>query len=115
MYSELLKTYEQEGFTINIYAEEETIRLGEQFEFNGEELKEIYKKLNNYQMVYFMAKWTASKAGIELGTSYLGCCLYDNYEGFLNDCLAGVFDDCVETAINEAKKALPKLIGELSK
>jgi hypothetical protein len=61
--------------------------------------------------LYFIAKVTASKHGIELGTDYLGGCCYDRISEFLND---PYFSDMVDNVITEAKETIKKLTEEVT-
>lgn len=70
-----------------------------------EQIAEMQKDLNSYNSVLFVAKVSAHKAGIELGTDYLGGCHYGRYEDFYRE-ESGYFADMVQNAINEAKKTI---------
>lgn len=97
----------QDGF--NIYFENlpEDISL---LELLPEESEDELKRISD-TMEIFTAKVSAEKAGIELGTDYLGGCIYNDIDDFYKD---DYFNDMVNNAINEAKKQLPNLIKELT-
>lgn len=102
----LIKTVD--GFDIYFEALEEHMSLREILpEETEEQLEEIYNS-----NVIFCAEVTAKKAGIELATDYLGCCIYEKEEDFYNT-KGCYFDDMVISVIAEAKKELPNIIKEL--
>jgi len=104
----LIKTVE--GFDIYFEALEEHISLFDLFE--EEEVEELSEDIDNGSLVYFCAKVTAEKAGLELSDDYLGGCIYKSEEEFYQ--MEGdYFDDMVNIVVEEAKKELPKIIKEL--
>lgn len=96
-----------EGFNLTFYALVEDIPLEDAFDDSVDDIKELYNKLERYDAVYFCAKVSAYKAGIELGSSYLGACYYDDYEQFIND--GDYIKDMTDEAIGEAKRTLKEL------
>jgi hypothetical protein len=104
----LVHTEEKDGFTIDFYACEEDLNPAGQFASGDDAADaEIISKINNGDLVWFLAKVTASKNGIVLGTDYLGGCCYESYEQFVeqNDYYA----DMVSQAIIEARNAIKAL------
>ena len=77
----LIHTETVAGFDIAFYALSEDISPKETFE----DWQEVVEKVNSSEWVYFCAKVTASKNGIELADDYLGCCCYASYEQFVLD------------------------------
>lgn len=112
MYSELLETLEQDGFTIKIYAETEHMHPDECFDWEDDNHRtEVLKEMDSAGLIgWFSAKVTAEKAGVVLGKAYLGGCSYASLDQFLED---GYCTDMIDQAIDEAKKELPKLITKL--
>jgi len=105
MYQELIHTEEREGFTIKFYACEEDQSLADSFE--AEDVAELEEKVNNGTLMWFCAKVTAEKAGVVLGTDYLGACCYETAMQFVehNDYYA----DMVDTVIAEARSTIAEL------
>lgn len=104
-HQELLHTEIQDGFEINLYALPEYDSPDWDFE-NEEEKAQLLKRIDRGQVLWFCAKVTASKAGVELGSDYLGGCCYDSIEQFTSD---GYYADMKATAINEAKAKIQEL------
>jgi hypothetical protein len=96
---------------INIFFEpiEEYISLKEMFPDDTEEqLNEIYN--NN---VIFCAKISGEIAGIELGSDYLGGCVYESYEDFYTKYKKDYYSDMVRNVIEEVEKNVPNIVNEL--
>lgn len=72
-------------------------------EESAKDIKKLYAKIESFELVYFTAKVTAEIEGLELGSDYLGCCLYENEQDFLKDTY---FDDMVKNAILDAQSKL---------
>lgn len=103
---ETVHTEENDGFTITLSITPETAAPDWYFESEEEE-QHLLDQINDGDLMYFVAKVTASKNGIELGNDYLGGCCYESVEDFI---VGGYFSDMVDTAIDEAKKAIHSLI-----
>lgn len=96
-----------DGFDLLVNFLIEYTPYGDTCDETPEDLKAIYEKIDNYDYVYFCAQVVASKNGIELGSDYLGCCLYNSYEDFItdNDCIS----DMKNIAVEQAKIAIAGL------
>ena len=82
--SNALHTEEFEGFTINFYAEPEYDNPADHFAIGDDDLdREVCEKIARGDYEWFCAKVTASKAGIELASDYLGACCYDSALDFV--------------------------------
>lgn len=100
------ETYE--GFDICVYALSEDLPLEDIMDYDTiDEIRDLYRKISQGAIVYFCAKVTASKCGIELSSDYLGACLYDSYEAFID--IDGYFGDMRHNVVVEAKKAIKEL------
>ena len=89
IYFEMLLVYTP----LNEYLPEETKK----------DIKKLYSKIERCDLFYFTAKVTAEIEGLELGSDYLGCCIYENENDFIQDTY---FDDMVENAILDAQSKL---------
>lgn len=99
---ELINTEERDGFEIRFYAAPEHMHPNDCFDDDGETARDIDAGL----YVWFAAKVTASKAGIELGADHLGACCYSSASDFLEELY---YEDMAATAINEAREKLAEL------
>jgi len=112
MYQELIHEEEAAGFAIRFYACEEYSHPKDSFDDTCHDVSDICDKIDRGVYVWFCAKVTASKNGIELASDYLGACLYDSCQQFVehNDYYA----DMKATVIKEAKQAIAKLAEEVT-
>ena len=103
---ETIKTEETQGFHIVCSVAYEDSHPRDYFDDTEYQIEDICQKIDSGALVWFVARVEAFKNGILLGTDYLGACLYDNYQDFLND---GYYEDMVSQAITEANANLKKL------
>ena len=102
----------KEGFHIHFEAEPEHESLKGLFpDDTPEQIAELSAKIDRGEYVYFCAKVSAHKYGLELGTAYLGGCIYDSYEQFY-EAKSDYFEDLVAEAITEAKDTIRRLCNE---
>ena len=93
-----LATYEREGYTIIVDKTWEDLDPRGQFEES--DLAEILEKINNYTYDWFMLRVRVLAEGVELGSAYLGGCLYEDSREVLTD---GTAEDMIYEAMAEAK------------
>jgi hypothetical protein len=93
-----LATYERDGYTIIVDKTWEDLDPRGQFEES--DLAEILEKINNYTYDWFMLRVRVLAEGVELGSAYLGGCLYEDSREVLAD---GTAEDMIYEAMAEAK------------
>jgi hypothetical protein len=93
-----LATYEREGYEIIVDKTYEDIDPRGQFEES--DIAEIMQKINDYTYDWFMLRVRVMAEGVELGSAYLGGCLYEDARGCLTD---GTAEDMIFEAMAEAK------------
>lgn len=93
----------RDGFTIKLYLEEEYEQPDWDFE-SEEDRADVLRRIESGDLLWFCAKVSASKSGIELGTDYLGGCCYESVEQFI--ALDGYYPDMVNQALAEARANL---------
>ena len=102
---ETIHTEYREGFTITLSFAPETDNPRDHFDGGCEQDDdEIFRKIENGIYLWFVARVEASKAGVVLGTDYLGGCCYSGAKEFMAQ--DGYFPDMVQSAISEAKKTI---------
>ena len=107
---ELINTEKRDGFVIRFYATPEDVHPNDSFDDEGQTARDIDAGLYEW----FTAKVTASMAGIDLGTDYLGCCCYPNVTDFMGELY---YEDMVAAAIHQAREhlaALTEMQGRLA-
>ena len=105
MYWETIKTETVDGFDITFSVAPEDMAPDWDFE-TDEERDELFRKIDNGTLLWFVAKVTASKNGIELASDYLGGCCYESTDEFIAD---AYYFDMVQNVITEARDAIVKL------
>lgn len=103
----------RDGFDINYYWEYEDTNIRDILEDTEEEYLKIERKINAGQLFHVYIKVAASRAGIELGSEYLHCCLDSvTPELMVEEGLYGNLDELVDMAICEARKTIDALVVE---
>ena len=106
-YDELAR-YERNGFDVIVDKTWEDIDPRGQFE--EDDLDEIVEKINNDTYEWFMLRVRVMFDGHEMGSHYLGGCLYEDAREVLTD---GTAEDCIDEAMAEAKEEVNRLAGAL--
>ena len=105
---ELIDTQERDGFTLQLHFAPEDDAPEDHFATGCEEEDAaLCVEIRAGLWLWFVARVTASKAGVTLGTSYLGGCCYANAAEFIG-CS---FDDMASDAIDEARATIAKLVA----
>lgn len=100
-------TEKADGLEINFYTAPEVLHPRDLFDDSVDDIDEICQKINDGLYMWFVAKVTASKAGVELASEYLGGCLYESYEQFVTD--NDYYADMRDSVIKEAKQKIQML------
>ena len=103
---ELIDTRERDGFEVALHFAPEDDAPEGHFA-TGDDAADAYlcESIRCGDLLWFVARVTASRAGVALGTSYLGCCCYDSSAQFIDNS----YDDMADDAIAEARAMLAKL------
>lgn len=104
-----LATYERDGFEVIVDKTWEDIDPRGQFE--EDDLEDIIKKINDCTYDWFMLRVRVLFDGHELGSHYLGGCLYEEPKECLTD---GTAEDCIYAALQEAKQEVQRLKEKLN-
>lgn len=111
-YYDTIAEFERDGFDIVVDKTYEDMHPRDHFE--DDNMDEIIRKIDNGTYDWFMLRVRVLVEGLELGSSYLGGCLYEDPREVLTD---GVAEDFIAEAMKEAKTkvyALSKKFAELS-
>ena len=101
-YWETVHQEEREGYNINLEITHEIESPDWDFE-TEQERKDLIEKINNGNILWFVAKVTAMKHGILLADDYLGGCCYDSIKDFIND---AYYQDMVDNVLKAAKQKI---------
>ena len=111
-YYETIAEFERDGFDIIVDKTYEDMHPYDCFESN--DIDEISRKIDNGTYDWFMLRVRVMVEGLELGSAYLGGCLYADAKEVLTD---GTAEDFIAEAMVEAKTkvyALSRKFTELS-
>lgn len=101
-------TEEREGFTIKLaMADEEDSPRGHFDSGDAEADQDTFDKIASGVYLWFIARVTVEKAGIVLGTAYLGGCCYASVEDFMTP--DGYMPNMISEAMTEARATLDTL------
>lgn len=103
-----LACLERNGFDIIVDKTWEEMDPRGQFEES--DIEEIVKKINNDTYEWFMLRVRVLFEGHEMGSNYLGGCLYEDARTVLTD---GTAEDCIQEALREAKQEVNRLSTRL--
>jgi hypothetical protein len=110
-YDELAR-FERDGFEIVVDKTWEDLSPRDCFDDSVTDIDEICRKIDSYDLDWFMLRVRALVDGHELGSSYVGGFLYEDARDVLKD---GVAEDMIYEAIAEARKEAQRLVGSLAK
>ena len=107
-----LATYDREGFKVIVDKTWEDISPFDCFDDSVTDIAEIARKIDSYDLEWFMLRVRVLFNGHELGSHYLGGCLYEDARDVLKD---GTAEDCISEAMHEARAEARKLLGSLQR
>ena len=102
-----ISSTEKDGFELKLYFLEECIPLLDTFDYDDKaQEQELIDNVESGEWLYFCAKVTACKEGVELASDYLGACVYEGETDFK---ASGYYEDMCNIAISEAKEVIKNL------
>ncbi len=107
-YEELAK-YHRDGFDIVVDKTWEDIDPRGQFDLP--DVEEILMKIDEGTYDWFMLRVRVFFDAHEMGSHYLGGCLYEDAKQVLTD---GTAEDCISQAMDEAKQEIVRLREKLA-
>jgi hypothetical protein len=102
-YYDELATYERDGFTIIVDKTGEDLSLRDCFDDSCFDINEMNEQVNCGDLDWFMLRVRVLVEGLEMGSHYLGGCLYKDAREVLTD---GTAEDCIYGAMEEAKREI---------
>ena len=102
-YYDELAQYERDGFTVIVDKTYEDLNPRDCFD--TDDIEEIIKDIDRGHLEWFMLRVRVLVEGLELGSSYLGGCLYEDPREILTD---GIAEDFIAEAMKEAKSKVYK-------
>lgn len=111
-YYDTIAEFDRDGFSVIVDKTYEDFNPRDHFE--SDDIDEILRKIDNGTYEWFMLRVRVLVEGLELGSHYLGGCLYEDPREVLTD---GTAEDCIYEAMKEAKSQVyrvSKKFAELS-
>jgi hypothetical protein len=111
-YYDTLAEFERDGYDIIVDKTYEDLNPRDMFD--TDDIDEIIKDIDRGHLEWFMLRVRVLVEGLELGSAYLGGCLYEDPREILSD---GTAEDFIASAMVEAKSKvyrLSRVFGGLS-
>jgi len=109
-YYDTIAEFERDGFEIIVDKSYEDLHPRDCFDDSCYDIDQLCKDIDSGRYEWFMLRVRALVDGHELGSAYLGGCLYEDAREVLSD---GTAEDQIYMAIEEAKKAVWPLMRKL--
>jgi hypothetical protein len=106
---EQLAVFERNGFDVIVDKTYEDMHPRDSFDDSCHDIDEICDKIDRGVYDWFMLRVRVLFDGLELGSAYLGGCLYENANEILSD---GTAEDFIAEAMKEAKQRVSHLKGQ---
>ena len=113
-YYDTLAEFERDGYDIIVDKTYEDLNPRDCFDESCTDINAIIKDIDRGHLDWFMLRVRVMVEGLELGSSYLGGCLYEDPKEILTD---GTAEDFIAEAMVEAKSKvyrLSRVFGGLS-
>ena len=104
---ETLGQLEMDGFTVKIEKSWEDISPRDCFDDTCCDVEDLCRKIDAYELDWFMLRARAYYKDIELGDAYVGGFLYEDAMEVFKD---GTAEDLAWEAVQEAKRAMETLV-----
>ena len=111
-YWDELARYEREGYTVIVDKTWEDISPRDLFDDSITDINEICRKIDSYDLDWFMLRARVMLDGHELGSHIVGGFLYEDAREVLTD---GTAEDLISEAMHEARAEARRLVGSLQK
>jgi hypothetical protein len=105
-YYDTLAEFERDGYDIIVDKTYEDLNPRDSFDESCTDIDEIIKDIDRGHLDWFMLRVRVMVEGLELGSAYLGGCLYEDPKDVLTD---GTAEDFIAEAMVEAKSKVYKL------
>jgi hypothetical protein len=110
-YYDQLAVFERNGFDVIVDKTYEELNPRDLFDDAVSDIDEIIKDIDRGHLDWFMLRVRVLFDGLELGSAYLGGCLYENANEILSD---GTAEDILGEAMKEAKERVINLKGQFA-
>lgn len=113
-----LATYQRDGFEVIVDKTWEDLSLDQCFDTSIDpdtgkpyyDVRKMARQIDSCELDWFMLRVRVLLDGHEMGSHYLGGCLYEDAREVLTD---GTAEDCIYSALEEAKTEVLRLRNKL--
>jgi hypothetical protein len=105
-YYDTIAEFERDGFTVIVDKSWEDLSPRDCFDDECHDIDEICRDIDSGNLDWFMLRVRVLVEGLELGSHYLGGCLYKDAREVMTD---GTAEDCIGEALHEAKRDVYRL------
>ena len=109
-YYDELARFEREGFDIIVDKTWEDLPIHDLFDDTCHDIQELERKVDADIYEWFMLRVRVFVDGLEMGSHYLGGCMYEDAREVLVD---GTAEDCIYEAVKEAQGRVWPLMRRL--
>jgi hypothetical protein len=110
-YYEELASYDREGFFVIVDRTWDDVAISDCFDDTCYDIKDMERKVNDGLLDWFMLRVRVLVDGHELGSAYLGGCMYEDAREVLTD---GTAEDLIAEALIEARSEVRRLKEKLN-
>jgi hypothetical protein len=107
-----LAVYQRDGFEIVVDKTWEDLHPRDCFDDSVTDIQQLCEDIDSCKYDWFMLRVRVMLDGHELGSHYLGGCLYEDAKDVLTD---GTAEDCIYAAMEEAREEARRLVGSLQR
>jgi hypothetical protein len=100
-YYDEIASFERDGFFIIVDKSYEDLNPRDCFDDSVTDIEQMIKDINDCKLDWFMLRVRALVDGHEMGSSYLGGCLYEDAREVMTD---GTAEDLIAQTLIEAKR-----------
>lgn len=109
-YFDELARFERDDFIVVVDKTWEDVQVRDCFDDSCYDIKDLERKVNEGLLDWFLLRVRVLLDDYEMGTAYLGGCLYEDASEVLTD---GTAEDLIETAIIEARNNVFPMMRKL--
>ena len=109
-YFDEIDSFERDGFTVIVDKSYEDLSVHDCFDDSCHDIEQICKDIEYGNLDWFMLRVRVMVEGLEMGSHYLGGCLYKDAREVLTD---GTAEDMIYEAMKEARANVYPLLRKL--
>ena len=112
-YTHWVKEFKDGHFDVKVGYFPEDIYVGDCFDDTCYDIEDMARKIDSGYLDWFVARVQFLYDGREMGSSYLGGCLYEDAEKAIEEGLDGYLEDMIDEARDEANAEAVRMLDRL--